>query len=836
MKRGKPQTVDFICGAILVISSVVLAWIYVGKENAFYFHDFNFYQIATLFLKQKFIENPLEALLMIAVSTSQTYNYLYTIPLLPVQAIFGETRLAFIEGVVVLYLIPYLLSFGALFALTNSEGNRLPRHKNESNSSESNNSKLDSSESNSAESNSSAPNLLDSNNTGALSSESESSFDATTHRKFWLCTFVAFLMPAVWASVLRGYPDVGAALVLNLAALLYVRDMRLSSKKQIIYIGLLLGLAPLIRRHFVYTDAAFMVALLVHQIVIYKKGLDDDTGKRRRAETDANNSRDTANSAPTSSQTEEERILAKQEKSYNVLYEGGSGGIDIDGDQEQETAPTIVTAIIRVVAVGCTAGLFLLTIGSLFTIDVLTHNYPEIYRSFHVPLSQSIEYFFLSYGVIPWIMASIGFVLFIVKDRNELRPSLFVTCWVLIDIAIWLLIASQLGIHYTLHFNAFLIIGIASLIAFFFSLPRPMYLAAPCAAFLIFNMLIGLSLVSSGGMELSSPGWLNLFERKATVPGVMFTSNYHPLIRTDKKEVFRLIKTLRELAPNKEPILVASGSDLLNDDTIRNADRETFDDAKEPRSGKVKRLDGTIELLEKQTLCILKAPYTDSEECYPLEQMLEAEVVIVPSPIQLFLEPEHQHVMAAILDCFEKNWPLAGDFEKVSQTFKLDGGVQVTLYHRVKPTSLETAVDALERIKKIVVKRPLGQPDWIGSGLSKPSSTAFDTKRDSFEFACQESENPRFLLSTESLPRGRGMYGKMGASCDGRPVVLSLKALNRDGAIAEQKQVTVAVDKEFDWTNDTDKDCYFVVIPPDESNSGNMKKDGQLILKDLSLR
>jgi|AGTN01.2.fsa_nt_gi hypothetical protein len=416
-------------------------------------------------------------------------------------------------------------------------------------------------------------------------------------------------------------------------------------------------------------------------------------------------------------------------------------------------------------------------------------------------------------------MAIAGFALFIVRDRNELRPSLFVACWILLDIAIWLLVASQLGIHYTLHFNAFLIIGTASLLSFFTTLPRTLWagLSAACVAFLLFNMTVGLSLVRIDGLQLSSPGWLNLFERKASVSGILFSSDYHPLVRNDKKEVFRLIKTLRALAPNKAAVLVAAGSDLLNDDTIKNGERESFG-------------------MKEQKLRILKAPYTDSEECYPLEQLLEAEVVIVPSPIQLFLEPENQHVMAAILDCFEKNWPLAGDFEKEAETFKLDRGIQVSLYHRVKPTSLETAVDALERIKKIVPRRPSGQPNWIGSGLVKLSSTAFDTKRDSFEFGCEESEQPRFLLSTDSLAKGRGTFGKVGASCDGGPLVLSLKALNKDGATAEQKEVTVAVDKEFDWTNDTDKDCYFVVIPPGESNSGNMKKDGQLILKDLSLR
>lgn len=787
--KPKLQTIDIVGGAVLLISSVVLAWLYVSRENAFYFHDFNFYQLATLLLKQKFFENPLEALLMIAGSTSQTYNFLYTIPLIPLQAIFGETRLAFIEGVVVLYLIPYLLSFGAIFSLTSGADTK----------------------------NAAGSDLTSRDSTGTNSIKG--------HWKFWLCTFVAFAIPSVWASVLRGYPDVGAAVLVNLAAFLYLRDMRLSTKKQIIYIGLLLGLAPLVRRHFVYTDAAFMLALLIHQLVIYKKGLGDDGGAARDKDFDSGERNGPAagdRNAPgetNTPQTEEERILAKQERSYNVLYEGGSGGIDIDGDSDREATPRIATSIMRVAFIGCTAGLFLATIGCLFTYDVLTHNYPEIYRSFHVSLGQGIEYFLLSYGVIPWVMAIAGFVLFIVRDRNDLKPSLFVACWVLLDIAIWLLLASQLGIHYTLHFNAFFIIGIAALFAFLSTLPRSLCLglAVPCTAFLLFNLSVGLSFLSLGGLELSSPGWLNLFERKASVPGILFSSNYHPLVRNDKKEAFALIKALRQLAPNKAAVLVAAGSDVLNDDTIRNAERELFG-------------------MKEQKLRILKAPYTDSEECYPLEQLLEAEVVIVPSPIQLFLEPENQHVLAAILDCFGKNWPLAGDFEKEAQNFKLDGGVQVSLYHRVKPTSLETAVDALERIKKIVPRRPSGQPDWIGSGLDKISNTAFDTKRDSFEFGCEESEQPRFLLSTEALPRGRGTFGKVGASCDGGPLVLSLKALNKDGTTVEQKEVTVAVDKEFDWTNDTEKDCYFVVIPPSESNSGNMKKDGQLILKDLALR
>jgi hypothetical protein len=50
-----------------------------------------------------------------------------------------------------------------------------------------------------------------------------------SHIVFWSTTFLTLLIPPTWISTLRGYPDIGAAVLIGLAILFYLKDITLKS-------------------------------------------------------------------------------------------------------------------------------------------------------------------------------------------------------------------------------------------------------------------------------------------------------------------------------------------------------------------------------------------------------------------------------------------------------------------------------------------------------------------------------------------------------------------------------------------------------------------------------
>lgn len=667
---------------IFVIGGIaVLAWLYVKQENTLYFHDFSFFHLSTSLIKDTFLQNPLTATAVAYMSTMRTYNLLYTLPLVPFELIFGDSRTAYIEGLTVLYLLPYIFTSGIIF--------------------------------------------------GALT-------DGSKRLSIWIGALTAATIPCLWATVLRGYPDVLGALMVNIAIIIYLKEPQLTSTRKSILIGVFLALSALVRRHFLFADLAFGCAVLVHQSALSK------------------------------------------------LTKNLAG----------RTAT--IARIKGVMTIGFTALVVLSTVGFLFVSDLLSHNYPRIYAAFHVPVGQATEYFGVSFGLALWVMAVVGNILLLVKDRSEHRLSWFVVCFSLLNMLVWLLLGGQLGIHYNLHFCPFIIIGISNLLYVGITggaLLR--YTVLPFAAcFLIGNgylALSPLSTVKSLPWKMNIPGWLNIFEQKGDAIGSTFSANYHPLVRDDFDDVFRLVWRLKELAPGEKRAMIVAGSEILNDDTIKNAERQLFN-------------------IKKNTLHISKASYTDTEESFPLEQVLNADAVVVAHPVQFFVDKENQKVLQVAANIFDENWDAAQDFEKVSNAFFLDNSVTVTVYHRVKPTSLETAVKTLERIKSFVGKRPLGQPDWINTG--EVSDTAFESKRNKFFFPCAEPDKSttvgadRYLFSVEELPINGSVHGVLEYTCASTPPAVEFLLLDDKGTVLKSQSIKLDKETKFSLKNETNAPAY----------------------------
>jgi len=191
-------------GAMLF--AVMLCVAYVGAERTIYWWDYAGYQNLVWRTGSAFRESAAAGIAFVFGTLDQSYNALFALPLAPVQALFGSSRLTYVLSVALVYHVPYALVLGAIAARA---------------------------------------------------------VDAPRRRVAWATTSVALLLPGLWHPVLRGYPDSAAALLFALAMLAYLADAALSRRWQPPVIGVCLASAVLLRRHFLVTVPVFLLAMAV---------------------------------------------------------------------------------------------------------------------------------------------------------------------------------------------------------------------------------------------------------------------------------------------------------------------------------------------------------------------------------------------------------------------------------------------------------------------------------------------------------------------------------------------------------------------------------------------
>jgi len=204
LSKRFPWLLDASLLVLLLVVVVAVTYVYVSSEHVFYWSDYSGYQNITHDIAARYHESPLAAARAVAGSLFVDYNALFTIPILPVVLLFGDSRIVFELAIAIAYLLPFTLVLG-LIAVRLIPGQ--PR------------------------------------------------------AVFYSTVAVALLTPFTWVPTLRGYPDTGAACLVGLAVWAYVLDTRLQRRWQIPLIGCLLALAMLFRRHFAYDGLAFLAAM-----------------------------------------------------------------------------------------------------------------------------------------------------------------------------------------------------------------------------------------------------------------------------------------------------------------------------------------------------------------------------------------------------------------------------------------------------------------------------------------------------------------------------------------------------------------------------------------------
>ncbi len=210
---------NITCFVILVFDLCLLTTLYVFQENTYYWSDFINYQYFTEYILEIHKESPYQALNIIFSSGDTTsYNLLFTAPLLPILDALGLSRFTYILSLVLVYLLPFSLSLGAV-----------------------------------------ATQII----------------QAPSRSVFWGTVFLSLLSPFTLATSLRGLPDTGGMTLICLAIFLYLKSHRAHAKVRLqtvltlILVGILLAGAIAFRRHFAYSVVAFLAAMLMWEVASF---------------------------------------------------------------------------------------------------------------------------------------------------------------------------------------------------------------------------------------------------------------------------------------------------------------------------------------------------------------------------------------------------------------------------------------------------------------------------------------------------------------------------------------------------------------------------------------
>jgi hypothetical protein len=204
----KPIDIFLLSG--LTTFSLLLTHFYILQEQYYYYWDYarSFQQLNDLI--DSFQKSALEGIGLILISLFDDYTQLPSIPLLPLRIMLGGSRLSFINGLVLAYVIPFSLIMGLILS-------RIILVK---------------------------PRLV-----------------------FWSTSFFSLLIPSIWIPIFRGFPDIGGSALISLAILNYWKDSNLKTKNQRILIAFLLGISVLFRRHFIYSVRALILTIIICKLI-----------------------------------------------------------------------------------------------------------------------------------------------------------------------------------------------------------------------------------------------------------------------------------------------------------------------------------------------------------------------------------------------------------------------------------------------------------------------------------------------------------------------------------------------------------------------------------------
>jgi hypothetical protein len=335
---------------LLTVTACSIAFVYCSTERFIYCWDYAGFWLVTTGEASLWLSSPVEALRQLAWSMAQDYPLLYTLAPTPLLLVLGESRASYILSLTLVYQLPFALLMGAIAA-------EIIRKR--------------------------------------------------VTAVFWSTSFLTLLIPTVWAATLRGYPDMGAAVLVALAVWMYLRDPQLGRWWQIIAIGLLLAIAPIFRRHFAYTAVLFF---LVAGVFAASRGIRE----------------------------------AHQTRS--------------------EALRNVARQLARLGWVGAVFTGFLVTVGQRWLRYALSLERGVLYKSYEQSAGKWLRWEIQGFGGLIWLLAALGLVIAITSGRCSRERVLFFASLHFLTLGTWMLMIRQVGWQYRLHYAPVVVVGIALLI------------------------------------------------------------------------------------------------------------------------------------------------------------------------------------------------------------------------------------------------------------------------------------------------------------------------------------------------------------------------------------
>jgi len=136
----------------------------------------------------------------------------------------------------------------------------------------------------------------------------------------------------------------------------------------------------------------------------------------------------------------------------------------------------------------------------------------------------------------------------------------------------------------------------------------------------------------------------------------------------------------------------------------------------------------------------------------PLSNVLQADYVVVATPVQYAGAEACGQDMRVLVDAFAAGTGIAGDFSRLPAQFLLSEGdgypqggksnvatqVRVDVYRRQRVTGTETALAAFQRTRALAGGCPIGEPDWII--LSQAPTWAYIDRYNRYEFRAERAD------------------------------------------------------------------------------------------------
>jgi hypothetical protein len=536
------------------------------------------------------------------------------------------------------------------------------------------------------------------------------------HRKnryFWLAALITLLTPVTWMSTFLGIPDTGAAAFMGIATLLYLQVIEVDAK------NISTKNHPQYLREFYFNkETITWLGQFIYQkiMVIFSYWRVPAIGVAIAM-----------------------AIMIRRHFAYGgIALLGAIATLAIIDSAlliRKNIAENWQLAIWKLIVNGLQ--LFVIVDNCLFTLkkvvpeftsQAMATNYRNLYTSWSLPFLTISQHYLELLGILPWLLVGIGFALsYINKQRHHKhhKKTNLIVISGLISLGIWLFKLRYGNVFYFLHIIPLVVMGITLLMADIhhrFNSKWRTFLISLMISFLAVNLAMGFTDTGKLYQNFRS----------------LFALGIPPIVRHDYDEVTRLIKYLRAISPRQEPIYVVGYQRLHLSPSLINSG-EMF-------------LYGN----KNQLLNILSTAQADSQDHYPLEQLLQAEFVVLPSNLGEYLGefanfpangewlPSNEYDVAKVVFyAFIQNWLITEDFKELPMQFQLQGNTTVKIYERTRPTSIQNAIKTLVAMQAEIGELPGSQLPWMSLSNWLNSTTILSEGNNAYTLVAFPTEDPQ---------------------------------------------------------------------------------------------